>query len=370
MTRHRYSVGGKVGEGAFASVFCAHDRASGAKVALKRVRVDMRTGPSGVLRELWMFRLLAGVSPHVVPLLDVYTHGTNIVLVMPFVPSTLHSLLTNRDVPLAEPYVACLSRMLLCGLSAIHAEGLVHRDIKPANLLLSADGVLLLADLGQTRELPNHQNASLSHAVATRWYRAPELLFGSRRYDAGVDVWAVGCVLAQLLTLSPLLPGESDIDQLLKVVAFLGSPTAERWPAAARLPDFGKIELPADVPPTPLATLMPLTSSPAMRLVEGLLRYEAAERTTTRDALRSPWIARARCRPMSCDELQLLTQSTKAGMGRAGDAVADAGAMPAPRPVPGKAPRLSFPHHECGRSHARAAGVARARALRSRLAVR
>ena len=370
--RERYAIGSKVGEGAFSSVFCARDRASGAKVALKRIRVNLRRGQdaNAILREMQVLRLLEGVSPHVMPLLGAHTRTQDLVLVMPFIPCSLHEVLTNRDVPLPEPHVACLSKMLLSGLGAIHAEGLVHRDIKPANLLIAADGTLLLADFGQGRELPSHHDASLSHAVATRWYRAPELLFASRSYGPGVDVWASGCVIAQLLTLSPLLPGQSDIDQLLTVIRFLGSPTPDRWPGVEKLPDYGKIELPADLSPIPLAVYMPLASAPAVAFVASMLKYEAAERAAPRDALRSHWIRCARCQPPTRAELLL---STKDGGGsgtasRSGDGL-DPGDAALARPTAAEMPPIAFPCERiCRRAPAFGAGVKVAHGLRTRLA--
>lgn len=223
-----YTTLAKVGEGAFGTVFRARDR-NGVEVALKRTRVrDVRELPINAVREMNALRRMS--HPNVVPLLGVHTHGANLVLVMPFEPRSLASVLAERDAALSEPHAAALSRMLLCGLCAVHGEGLLHRDIKPHNLLISANGTLRLADFGQARLLPTERDASLSHAVASRWYRAPELLLGSRRYGAGVDLWAAGCVIAQLHTLSALLPGDSDIDQLFRVVRFLGSPSTSVWP--------------------------------------------------------------------------------------------------------------------------------------------
>jgi cell cycle related kinase len=285
-----YKILEKVGEGAFGTVFRALDRATGQQVALKKIRVrDVRILPPNALRELNAMRCLD--HPHVMPLLGMHTHGANLVLVMPFVPCNLASLLAERDAPLPEAHAACLSRMLLEGLHAIHHHGLLHRDLKPGNLLLDASGRLLIADFGQARLRPReHDTASLSHAVATRWYRAPELLFGARRYDIGVDIWACGCVIAQLLTLSPLLPGDSDIDQLFTVVRFLGSPTPLIWPGVESLPDYCKIELPADIAPTPLRQMLPLASDEALSLVEQMLRYDAAKRLPPLDALGHVWV--------------------------------------------------------------------------------
>ena len=320
------------------------DRETGAEVALKRVRVrDLRAVPVAALREMNALRRLE--HPHIVPLLGVHTHGASLVLVMAYVPHSLGTVLAARDLPLPEAVAGVFARMLLEGLCAIHADGLLHRDIKPNNLLVAATGTLMIADFGQARLLPpRSEAASLSHAVATRWYRAPELLLGARRYDGGVDMWACGCVVAQMLSLSPLLPGDSDIDQIFQVVRLLGTPTEEAWPGLTALPDYAKIELPAGVPPTPLALRLPLASDDAVALVQALLRYDPRARATAREALAVSWIVHspARTPPLAA----LLPGAPLAGE-RAGAATPREAGAPAAAAASVTAP--TFPSVLCAR---------------------
>ena len=291
----------KVGEGAFGSVFRATDSSSGAPVALKKLRLrDVRVLPVTVTREISALRRVG--HPNVVPLMGTYAHGSAVVLVMPYLPYSLAGMLAACDAPLPEPLARSIARMMLCGLTAIHAADLLHRDLKPANLLISEDGVLRIADFGQARLRPVDEHASLSHAVATRWYRAPELLLGGRRYSGGVDVWAAGCVVAQLALLSPLLAGESDIDQLFRVVQLLGYPTRERWPDAETLPDFGKIELPP-CEPTPLEAVLPSASATMLDLLRSMLQYHPPRRVTAADALRQPWMLQPAPQTLPLDRL-------------------------------------------------------------------
>lgn len=206
----RYQTVGKIGEGSFGQVFRGVDRATGAAVAIKKVRLkDTRSLPTRPLREVLSLQHMMD-HPNLLPLLNLYTQGSNLMLVLPFVPHNLAALMAARASPMPHREARAISRMLFCGLAYCHSQRIVHRDLKPSNLLLRANGVLLIADFGLARLLPTRgEQVDLSHDVATRWYRAPELLFGARRYGTGVDMWAAGCIVAELLRLCPLVPGVS-----------------------------------------------------------------------------------------------------------------------------------------------------------------
>jgi len=142
--------------------------------------------------------------------------------------------------------------MLLEGIHHCHSNGIIHRDLKPSNLLIDWNGILKICDFGQARAMPTNRelmtqikdkdsqaNGMLSHQVCTRWYRSPELLYGSNSYDFSVDMWSIGCIVGELLQKWPLFKGESDIEQLCLVVTALGTPP-ELW--VKELPDFNKIQ--------------------------------------------------------------------------------------------------------------------------------
>ena len=101
--------------------------------------------------------------------------------------------------------------------------------MKPNNLLIDEHGVLKIGDFGLAKAFGS-PNRIYTHQVVTRWYRAPELLFGARMYGTGIDIWAVGCIIAELLIRNPFLPGGTDLDQLLKIFQVLGNPTDTNWP--------------------------------------------------------------------------------------------------------------------------------------------
>lgn len=133
-------------------------------------------------------------------------------------------------------------RMLLRGLKYLHEISIMHRDIKPANLLITDEGVLKIADFGLARIYRKHlPERCYSPQVATRHYRAPEILWGGAQYGLAIDLWAAGCVFAEMLRGLTLFAGSTDIEQLALVVRILGTPDPEEWPELATLSDYNKI---------------------------------------------------------------------------------------------------------------------------------
>ncbi|XP_077936876.1 cyclin-dependent kinase 20 isoform X8 [Gasterosteus aculeatus] len=163
-----------------------------------------------------------------------------------------------------------------------------QHDLKPANLLISSSGHLKIADFGLARLFTEQEDRLYSHQVATRWYRAPELLYGARKYDEGVDLWAVGCIFGELLNLSPLFPGENDIEQLCCVLRVLGTPTEDSWPEIVELPDYNKITF-KENPAIPLEQIVPDSSPQAVDLLYNFLVYPSYRRCSARQALLHPF---------------------------------------------------------------------------------
>ncbi|CAM9616672.1 unnamed protein product [Discosporangium mesarthrocarpum] len=198
--------------------------------------------------------------------------------------ANLAQVLERTTSPLEERVVKSFSCMLLRGLAFIHSKGLLHRDLKPSNLLISQGGVLKIADFGQARTHHLPQTHSYSHQVATRWYRAPELLYGSRRYGFGVDLWSAGAVVGEMMVNRPLFPGHGDIDQIHCIFKVLGTPTEESWPTAKELPDFGKISF-APKPPQPPEMVFQGLSPEGVNLTLSLLQLDPTRRSPAGQAL-------------------------------------------------------------------------------------
>lgn len=148
------------------------------------------------------------------------------------------------------------------------------KDIKPNNLLIAADGQLKLADFGLAREYAS-PDGNMTSQVVTRWYRAPELLFGAKDYGAGVDIWAVGCIFAELMLRTPFLPGDTDVHQITTIFRARGTPNEAEWPGMTKLPDYVEI---ASYPPSDARKLFIAASDDALDLLSKLLAYNPVTR--------------------------------------------------------------------------------------------
>nr|KAJ3419818.1 Cyclin-dependent kinase 20 [Polyrhizophydium stewartii] len=298
----RYRSIEKIGEGAHGVVLKATFIETGETVALKKVPLrKLESGiPNTIVREIKALQEID--HENVIKLREVFSSGTGIVLVIEYMLSDLAEVLRNATQPLTEAQTKAYMLMLLKGVAYCHKNSIMHRDLKPANLLISPTGVLKLADFGLARvHSCDADGRPYSHQVATRWYRAPELLYGARKYDTGVDLWAVGCIFGELLNHSPLFPGQNDIDQLYCVISILGTPTKDTWPDLESLPDYGKIQFQA-LPPVQLEKLCPDASPEAVRLLKRFLVYTSHQRIPAHEALLDPYFF---SRPLPAHHLDL-----------------------------------------------------------------
>ncbi len=119
---------------------------------------------------------------------------------------------------------------IIKGMKYLHSASVIHRDLKPSNILVNSDCHIKICDFGLARSLVADEadkDVILTEEVATRWYRAPEVLLGSKNYGESADVWSIGCILAEILTGKPFFPGNSTLNQLERVLAFIGQPSMQ-----------------------------------------------------------------------------------------------------------------------------------------------
>lgn len=241
----KYEELAMIGSGAYGTVFKARDRNNdGQMVALKKVRVPLvETGvPISILREVALLRQLQSFDhPNVVKLLDI-CHGHSsqqdkqfiLFLVFEHVEQDLCTYLQNCPSPgLGPEIIKDLMFQILTGVYFLHSNRIVHRDLKPANILVTSTGRIKVADFGLARIYA--QSAKFTAVVVTLWYRAPEVLLQSS-YCSAVDIWAIGCIFAELYRRKPLFCGQSENDQLFKIFDTIGSPLKSEWPRDLSVP--------------------------------------------------------------------------------------------------------------------------------------
>nr|TKW18598.1 hypothetical protein SEVIR_5G441600v2 [Setaria viridis] len=253
-------------------------------------------------REIALLRRL-GDHPHVVRLEGLVTSRLNtapsLYLVFEYMEHDLTGLTacaTASGRRLSLPQVKCYMKQLLSGIEHCHNNGVLHRDIKSSNLLVSSDGILKIADFGLATSYDPDNMRPMTSQVITLWYRPPELLLGATHYGVGVDLWSVGCILAELLLGEPIFPGRTEVEQLHKIFKLCGTPSEDYWEKMKFAhPTFKPYERCLaekfkDVPPSTLS------------LLETLLSIDPDMRGTATDALNSEFF---RTEPYACEPSSL-----------------------------------------------------------------
>ncbi|XP_061394215.1 cyclin-dependent kinase-like 1 isoform X1 [Musca vetustissima] len=241
----RYEKLSRLGEGSYGVVYKCRDRETGQLVAVKRF-VESEDDPAIRKIALREIRLLKNLKhPNLVSLLEVFRRKRRLHLVFEFCELTVLHELERHPQGCPEHLTKQIVYQTLQGVAYCHKQGCLHRDIKPENILLTAQGQVKLCDFGFARMLSPGEN--YTDYVATRWYRAPELLVGDTQYGTPVDVWAIGCLFAELVRGEALWPGRSDVDQLYLIRKTLGDLLPRHIQIFAQNEYFKGITLP--VPP-------------------------------------------------------------------------------------------------------------------------
>ncbi|KAJ4479880.1 kinase-like domain-containing protein [Lentinula lateritia] len=252
-----YEATTKLGEGTFGEVHKAIQKATNRVVALKRILMhnEKEGMPVTALREIIILKALRHEC--IIEILDMFVvHSTenepmSVYMVFPYMDHDLAGLLENERVKLQPSQIKLYMKQLLEGTEYMHRNNILHRDMKAANLLISNTGSLRIADFGLARAFDaeeykgapyttfdgrERRERKYTNCVVTRWYRPPELLLGARNYGGEVDIWGIGCVFGEMFSRRPILPGNSDVDQLDRIWGLCGTPNQHTWPNYDKLP--------------------------------------------------------------------------------------------------------------------------------------
>jgi len=283
-----YTKERKLGEGTYAVVYSGRQLSTKRQIAIKKIKLSSATSRDGLdmsaIREVKFLQELKG-HPNVIELLDVYSTSSNLSLVLELLVTDLEELIRDKTLIFQSQDIKSWCLMMFRGLEFCHRNWVMHRDLKPNNLFLGADGTLKIADFGLAREFPD-PGSKMTCQVVTRWYRPPELLMGARFYNATVDCWSAGCILAELLLRVPYMAGETDVQQLEKIYSALGTPTEEDWPGHTKLQDF--MQFPKVAKP-PLQHLFSASSNDTLDFLGRLLAFNPKKRLTALQALSHPY---------------------------------------------------------------------------------
>lgn len=286
---NKYEVHGAVGEGAYGVVLKCRNKETGAIVAVKKFKENEEDEVvrKTTMREVKVLRMLQ--HRNIVSLLEAFRRKGRLYLVFEYADKSMLEVLEGNSGGVSPARVRSYIYQLVLAIHWCHVNNIVHRDVKPENLLINNDGTLKLCDFGFARTL-SENGRGMTDYVATRWYRSPELLLGFTNYGREVDPWAVGCIMGELVDGQPLLPGESDIDQLYVIQKLLGPLTRAQDNHFLGNPRFNGLKFPdMGNPETLEKRYLGMLSKKGLAFMKGCLAMDPRDRFTACQMLAHPW---------------------------------------------------------------------------------
>lgn len=277
----------KLGEGTYATVFKGRNRQTGELVALKEIHLDSEEGtPSTAIREISLMKELK--HDNIVALHDVIHTENKLMLVFEYMDGDLKKYMDTQGErgALRPPVIKSFMYQLLKGIDFCHKNRVLHRDLKPQNLLINGKGQLKLGDFGLARAFGIPVN-TFSNEVVTLWYRAPDVLLGSRTYNTSIDIWSAGCIMAEMFTGRPLFPGTTNEDQIIRIFRIMGTPTERTWPGLTQYPEYKTTwQMYAT---QNLASILQQIDATGIDLLQRMLQLRPELRISASEALQHPW---------------------------------------------------------------------------------
>jgi serine/threonine protein kinase len=301
----RYEFKKFIGQGAYGTVVAVSDSATNQDVAIKKIKsvFDNIIDAKRILREIRIMRFLnhkniSNLIDLMRPPSESVEDFNDVYIVMPLMDTDLHRVIYSQQ-KLTDQHIQFLLFQLLSAVHYMETAKVIHRDLKPPNILVNAACELRICDFGLARTLTEEMEKDPTLYVVTRWYRAPELLFGCNKYTSAIDIWSVGCILAELIGRKPLFPGDDYLQQIQLIVNVIGQPSQTDLDS---LKDQGDSEEGAAVRylrdlPTQTKVFwreLPQLSKATdlcLDLLDKLLTFNANTRITAAQALKHPYLA-------------------------------------------------------------------------------
>ncbi|UJR14030.1 hypothetical protein I4U23_001029 [Adineta vaga] len=290
----RYTDLKYIGEGAYGMVVSAYDKQTCKRIAIKKVSpFEHQCFCQRTLREI---KILARFKhENIIRMLDiihtnVFEKMKDLYIVQQLMDCDLYKIIKYQK--LSPEHVCYFLYQILRGLKYIHSANVLHRDLKPSNILLNTKCDLKICDFGLARiaDPSFDHHGVLTEYVATRWYRAPEIMLNARGYNKSIDLWSVGCILAEMLDGKPIFPGKHYIDQLNLILNVVGSPDEHDLATIGNEKARNYIACLKPRTKQPFTRLFPNTDKNALDLLERLLTFNPNERIDVNDALAHPYL--------------------------------------------------------------------------------
>jgi serine/threonine protein kinase len=298
MLDSRYEILDTLGTGAYGIVVSAYDKVTKQKVAIKKIEkaFEHSTFTKRTLRELKILRLLK--HDNILRMLTIQLPVSRedfdeIYLITELLETDLSSIIKSPQ-PLSDEHCQFFLYQILRGLKYMHSASILHRDLKPRNLLVNSNCDLKICDFGLARAAFDDMKVratEMTDYVATRWYRAPEVLLTYKRYTSAMDIWSVGCIFAELLLRKPILPGNDAQHQLDLIFTLLGTPSEDDILSIPNPRTRERIIRMAKKKPKPFETVFRDANPHAIDLLRRMLMFNPAKRMTVTDALSHPYLA-------------------------------------------------------------------------------
>ncbi|KAG8465269.1 hypothetical protein KFE25_002576 [Diacronema lutheri] len=293
----RYTLIKPIGHGAYGVVCSALDNLTQEKVAIKKITkaFDHLTDTKRTLREIKILRHFS--HENVIQIKDILRPQSldqfeDVYIVSELMDTDLHQIIASPQ-PLSDDHCQYFLYQLLRGLKYIHSAHVLHRDLKPSNLLLNGNCDLKVCDFGLARVAHPEENhmGFMTEYVATRWYRAPEIMLSWKEYTKAIDVWSVGCIFAELLGRKPLFPGKDYIHQLGLITDVIGTPDDEDIDYIESEKARRYIRSLPYKPRIPFEMIYPTANPNALDLLHRLLLFNPSKRVSVEGALAHPYLA-------------------------------------------------------------------------------
>ncbi|XP_069769449.1 serine/threonine-protein kinase MAK isoform X2 [Narcine bancroftii] len=282
---NRYTTLKQLGDGTYGCVLMGKSNESGELVAIKRMKRKFYSWDECMnLKEVKSLKKLSHAN--IIKLKEVIRENDHLYFIFEYMKENLYQLMKDRNKLFPESIIRNIMYQIIQGLAFIHKHGFFHRDMKPENLLCMGPDLVKIGDFGLAREI--RSRPPYTDYVSTRWYRAPEVLLRSSNYSSPIDIWAVGCIMAELYTLRPLFPGTSEVDEIFKICQVLGTPKKSDWPEGYQLSAAMNFRFPQCVP-IHLKSLIPNASNEAIHLIKETLYWDPKKRPNASQALRFPY---------------------------------------------------------------------------------